>query len=99
MNALSELEKQIRGLQKKNDDLVVKHGVEIAHKDEEYVELLIKLGEKEEELALVRAELRDTKEELKIVSCKLIQTQHEQYEEAQTRNQWMPLFGSCFSTF
>lgn len=82
IQALSKLEYDVNALREITDKLVAEHASEIAKKDDEYVELLIKLGEKDEELANIRAELKETKENLSIVSSQLIQTQHLIFEDS-----------------
>lgn len=81
IQALSNLEANVRLLKTTMDGLVAKHAAEIEKKDEEYVDLLIKLGEKDEELAAVRAELKAAKEDLVVVSSTLVQTQHLYFEK------------------
>lgn len=98
IRALSQLETKVADLKYDMEALKSQHETEMAKKDDDYVELLIKVRSTEHELSQVKGELGDVKEELGVVAATLMQWQHKHYQQ-QLRKEQHEGFWSSFSYF
>ena len=96
IRALSQLHTEVAELSFMMQEMVKKHAAEIAKKDDEYVELLIKVRETEQQIKQMKGELGDVKEELGVVVVTLMDFQHKLFDATQKQDTG---FWSSFSYF
>jgi seryl-tRNA synthetase len=96
IRALHTLETEVAEMKYSMEEWAKRHAAEIAKKDDEYVELLIKVRQTEQQLKDIKGELGDVKEELGVMVATLIQFQHKHYEATHKHDNG---FWSSFSYF